>query len=172
MSLGKSKHFLQQIKTFPLVYGAGRRKTPCLVVFYFFTNMHFCGEKEESRLFSCLAGNRHLSWKVGEKLSCQISVAYAPLGKATAQGTHPTLLWSQLKILLSHSDHRLPLMVHKQSPREALKSPLDVTTRCAEDASAKCSGCQRESMKTDPMQNNSYFSPVFPPSISTCLLTF
>lgn len=28
----------------------------------------FFGEKEESRLFSCLTGNRHLSWKVGEKL--------------------------------------------------------------------------------------------------------
>lgn len=68
MSLGKTKHLLQQIKTFPLFCGAGVENA--LFSLALFLHKHaFSGEKEESRLFSCLAGNRHLSWKVGEKLS-------------------------------------------------------------------------------------------------------
>lgn len=70
VSLERTKHFLQQIKTFLLSSVVLVSKTPCLVVFLFLHKHAFSAEKEESRLFSCLSGNRHLSWKVGEKLSC------------------------------------------------------------------------------------------------------
>lgn len=69
MSLGKTKHLLQQIKTFPL-YCREHVENALFSLVLFLHKHTFLGEKEKSRVFSCLAGNRHSSLKVGEKLSC------------------------------------------------------------------------------------------------------
>lgn len=64
-SLGETKHLLQN---FPSLLRSGVSKNALFSLVLFLHKHAFSGEKEESRLFSCLAGNRHLSWKVGEKL--------------------------------------------------------------------------------------------------------